>query len=376
VQQRQLSILFAGGGTGGHLFPAIAIANEVRREIPESRITFVGTRHKIEGRVVPQNGFRFETIWVSGFRRKFTLENILFPLKVLVSTVQSFLLVWRLKPDVVVGTGGYVCGPPLFVASMLGIPTLIQEQNSYPGVTTRLLASRANEVHLSFANSRKYLKRQDNVRVSGNPIRENVGRISRSDGAACFGVDPDKHTLLVFGGSLGAGPINNAMLKVLPRVVVRDVQIVWQTGEMEFDRIRSEVDGMVELNHGVVKVYMFIDKIECAYAACDLAICRAGATTIAELMAAGVASILVPYPHAAADHQTENARAMVDGGASVMMKDSELDEKLLMTIEALFADKVQLQVMRRKASGMGNPGSAGVLARAILNLASVADGRA
>jgi UDP-N-acetylglucosamine--N-acetylmuramyl-(pentapeptide) pyrophosphoryl-undecaprenol N-acetylglucosamine transferase len=368
--------VFAGGGTGGHLYPAIAIAEEIRKNVPAAEIAFIGTRRRIEARVVPQHGFRFETIWVSGFRRKFTPENILFPVKFVVSIAQSFFLMWRLRPDVVVGTGGYVCGPPLFAASMLGIPTLIQEQNSYPGVTTRLLASRATEVHLSFKSSRRYLKRLNNVRMSGNPTREAVGKISRPDGAAYFGISSGKSTLLVFGGSLGASSINNVLQKLLPRLVANDIQVVWQTGETDYEQMKAETDRMIEISGGTIMVYKFIERMEHAYAACDLAVCRAGATTVAELARAGVASILVPYPYAAADHQTENAKAMVESGAALTIRDAELGGKLLTTIEALLADPTMLQVMRANALGVGNPEATGVLARAVVNLARAEHGRA
>lgn len=376
MRRQQLSIVFAGGGTGGHLFPGIAIAEEINRSVPTAEITFIGTRHKIEARVVPQRGFRFEAIWVSGFRRRFAPENILFPVKFVVSIVQSFFLMWTLRPDVVVGTGGYVCGPPLFVASLLGIPTLIQEQNSYPGVTTRLLASRVSEVHLSFKSSQRYLKRLDNVRMSGNPTGKCVGKISRPDGAAYFSISPSKTTLLVFGGSLGARSINNAAQKILDRLIANDIQLVWQTGEADYDRMKTEAGRLTEISGGAIQVYAFIDRMEHAYAACDLAVCRAGATTVAELARAGIASILVPYPHAAADHQTENAKAMVESGAAVMIKDVELGEKLLTTIEALLADPGQLQVMRTNAMNVGNPEATSVLARAVLNIASAEHGRA
>lgn len=375
MQRQRLSIVFAGGGTGGHLFPAIAIAEEVRKSMPTAEITFIGTRQRIEARIVPQHGFRFETILVSGFRRRLAPENILFPVKFVVSIVQSFFLMWRLGPDVVVGTGGYVCGPPLFTASVLGIPTLIHEQNSYPGVTTRLLASRVSEVHLSFKSSQRYFKRLDKVRVSGNPTREDIGTIPRTDGAAHFGISPDKPTLLVFGGSLGAGSINNVMNKILLRITTNDIQVIWQTGERDYDRIKTDTDRITESSRRTVQVHKFIDRMEHAYGACDLAVCRAGATTVAELARAGVASILVPYPHAAADHQTENARAMVESGAAVMIRDAELEEKLLTTIEALFANPGQLQSMRTQALHVGNPEATAVLARAVIKIASANHGR-
>lgn len=367
--------MFAGGGTGGHLFPAIAIAQEVKRRAPAADITFIGTRNKIEARVVPGNGFTFKTIWVSGFRRKLTLGNVLFPVKIVVSIVQSFFLMWKIRPNVVVGTGGYVCGPPLFAASVLGIPTLIQEQNSCPGVTTRLLASRANEVHLSFERSRSYFKRADNLHVSGNPTRESVGKISREEGRSYFNLQPDKQVLLVFGGSLGASSINNAVMKMLDGIIERGIQLVWQTGENDYERLAVKLKPSAGTSSGSILLRSFVDRMEYAYAACDLAVCRAGATTLAELAKAGVVSVLVPYPHAAADHQTENARAMVEAGAAVMIKDADLNEKLISTVQTLLADKQRLEAMREKARQMGKHDAAAVIARAVVNLAGAAHGR-
>jgi UDP-N-acetylglucosamine--N-acetylmuramyl-(pentapeptide) pyrophosphoryl-undecaprenol N-acetylglucosamine transferase len=375
VQQEQLRIVFAGGGTGGHLFPAIAIAEEITKQRPGVRITFIGTQHKIESIVVPERGYDFESIWISGFRRKMTPENLLFPAKMIVALLQSFVLLRRLRPAVVVGTGGYVSGPPLYIASLLGIPTLIQEQNSYPGVTTRFMAARANEVHLSFSASRRYLKRKDNVHVSGNPTRDLVGRVSRASGASRLGLDPDKFTLLVFGGSLGARSINNAFLGILPGLLAAGIQLVWQTGQQEHQLYEAEASRITGDSGDGVKVLPFIERIEYAYAACDLAVCRAGATTIAELSRAGIPSILVPYPFAAADHQTENARAMEEAGAAVLVRDSDLGSRLAGTIQSLMTDRERLQRMRESARKAGVSDAAAVLARAVLNLAEAKHGR-
>ena len=351
------------------MFPGIAIADELKSSEPDARITFIGTRQKIESKVVPQHGYRFEAILVSGFRRKPTLENLLFPVKFVIALVQSLVLLWKLRPGVVVGTGGYVAGPPLFAASLLGIPTLIQEQNSYPGVTTRLLSSRAREVHLSFKSSERYLRRRDNVYISGNPTRREIGKISREEARALFSLDASRPVLLVFGGSLGASSINNAVLQSLPRLISKRLQVIWQTGETDFAHIDAEATRQSRESGGVVKVHKFIERMEYAYAACDLAVCRAGATTVAELANAGVPSVLVPYPHAAADHQTENARAMVDAGAAVMIRDSDLAGQLFETIEKLLADPEKLQAMGQAAKRVGKPDAAATIARSVLALA-------
>ena len=362
---RPLSVLFAGGGTGGHLFPAVAVADEIRRRDPAAVITFVGTRGKIEARVVPALGYGFHTIWISGFRRRLEAATFLFPVKVIVSMVQSLLLLKQIAPQVVVGTGGYVCGPVVFAASLLGIPTLIHEQNSSPGVTTRLLAGRATEVHLTFEDTRRHLARKHGIVVSGNPTRASIGAVPRAAGADAFGLDPGRTTLLVFGGSLGAHSINVAMSSLLPRLPA-DIQVLWQTGEEDFAWIEGEHPR--SSGRGVV-IRRFIDRMEHAYAAADLVVCRSGATTLAELTRAGIASVLVPYPHAAGDHQTANARAMVDAGAAVMIEDAGLPEALLPALQRLLADREARAHMAGRARALGRPDAGPAIASAVLNLA-------
>ena len=369
---KQLHILVAGGGTGGHLFPAIAVADEIRVMEPDAQITFIGTRGKIEARVVPERGYPFVSIWISGFKRTVSFENVLFPLKVIVATMQSFFLIRRLKPDVVVGTGGYVCGPVVYVASLLGIPTLIHEQNSYPGITTRVLAGRVREVHISFEGTRRYLRRADNVKLSGNPTRAAIGTIGRSEGASAFELDPEKKTLLVVGGSLGAASINRAVLRSLPDLLEARIQLIWQTGDADFESINTEVErlgGASQKRGCAVRVYAFIDRMEYAYGACDLALCRSGAMTVAELTRAGVPSVLVPYPYAAAGHQAENARAIVEAGAAALINDNELNGTLLATVTGLFREPHQLTRMGERARSLAVPDASRTMARTVIQLA-------
>jgi UDP-N-acetylglucosamine--N-acetylmuramyl-(pentapeptide) pyrophosphoryl-undecaprenol N-acetylglucosamine transferase len=367
-ERRSLHILFAGGGTGGHLYPGIAIAEEIRKRRPDATIAFVGNGKTIEARVVPERGFRFLPIWVAGFRRSLSPDALVAVLKLFVALVQSFLLIRREKPEVVVGTGGYVCGPPLFVASLRGIPTLIQEQNSYPGLTTRLLAPRMTEVHLSFERARRYLKRTHRVMVSGNPTRETIGMVDRATGAARMGVDPDRFTLLVVGGSRGARSINDALLTALPLLAGLGAQLLWATGKDEYDRIRTAVRARGETGFPV-RLFPYIAEMEFAYGAVDLVVCRAGATTIAEITRAGLPSILIPYPFAAADHQTENARAMVEEGASVLIRDGELAERLVRELRLLVVDRERLRAMSMHARTLAAPRATQVLADAVIRLA-------
>jgi UDP-N-acetylglucosamine--N-acetylmuramyl-(pentapeptide) pyrophosphoryl-undecaprenol N-acetylglucosamine transferase len=358
-----VKVIFAGGGTGGHVFPAIAIADEVKKLDPSAEILFVGTKEKIESRLVPQKGYVFRTIWISGFRRKLSPDNLLFPLKVLISLLQSLLLLKSEKPDVVVGTGGYVSGPVLYVASLLGIPTVVQEQNSLPGVTTRLLSRRATEVHLMFESAVRYLKRSDNIRITGNPTREILGSISRTAALEHFGFLGSKKTLLVLGGSLGARSINNAIVHCLKELGNAGIQIIWQTGDLDFERVRSLTGEYPD-----VKVYKFIESMEYAYAAADLALCRAGAITIAELTRLGVPTVFIPYPYAAANHQVENAKVIVNAKAAEMIMDHEADRKTCEVVLGLIHDDGRLQAMHENSLMLGKPAAAKEIAQLVITL--------
>jgi UDP-N-acetylglucosamine--N-acetylmuramyl-(pentapeptide) pyrophosphoryl-undecaprenol N-acetylglucosamine transferase len=367
IDMSRVRVVFAGGGTGGHLFPAIALADEIRKTDPDAEILFVGTSTKIEARVVPAAGYQFRTIWISGFHRSFRPRNLLFPVKVVVALFQARSILASYKPDVVVGTGGYVSGPVLRTAMMMRIPTLIQEQNSYPGVTTRALAVKADEVHLTFENSAKYFRRTDNLFFTGNPTRGSLDAVKRQDALKLFGFDPasaDK-TVLVVGGSLGARTINQAIAQSLGALVKHGCRVIWQTGHDGFDAARRAAAGF---SAGSVWVGSFIDRMDCAYAASDLVVCRAGATTIAELTRLGKPSIMVPYPYAAANHQVENARALAAAGAAEVVMDADAGDKLEGAIIKLLSGP-GLEAMGRCAAGFGKPDAAKIIAGRILALA-------
>jgi len=367
----ELRVLFAGGGTGGHLFPALAIADTIRKQHPNVAAMFVGTRKKIEARIVPKRGYGFETIWISGLQRSLEPANILFPVKVIVSLVQSFLILRRFRPQVVVGTGGYVCGPVVFVASLMKVPTLLQEQNSYPGVTTRLLASRATEVHLTFEISRVHFKKQENLFVSGNPTRSELGTLSRSEGAKAFNLNPALQTVLVVGGSQGASSLNLSTTAILHELIKEKIQVLWQTGEKDFDQCAAAVSRAGKETKNLIHLRKFIDRMEYAYAVSDLVVCRAGATTIAELTRVGVPSILVPYPAAAADHQTENAKALVEAGAAVLLNDADVKNKLGVTTMNLLRSRDKRESMSANARKLAKPDAAQELANRIITLAQL-----
>jgi UDP-N-acetylglucosamine--N-acetylmuramyl-(pentapeptide) pyrophosphoryl-undecaprenol N-acetylglucosamine transferase len=355
-------ILIAAGGTGGHVFPAIAIADEIKKMKPNTEFLFVGTKKKIESRIVPERGYAIAFIWISGFDRSIRAGTLLMPLKIAVSFIQSFFLIRRFRPDAVVGTGGYVCGPVLFVASLLTIPTVVHESNSYPGITTRLLSARLTKVFVAFAATSQWLKRKDNIRVVGTPTRPGLGRISREDGLRFFRLDPAKKTVLVFGGSLGASSINHAMKMIVDRLASSGVQIIWQTGRSE----SALADKMKQKDIGWMG--SFIDAMEYAYAAADVVVCRAGATTLAELTLLGKASILIPYPYATAGHQTFNAKTLADAGASIMIADQDIRARLENELLALLEDDDRRKKMGRASLSLGRPDAGNEIAQQILQL--------
>lgn len=362
-----LRAIFSGGGTGGHLFPALAIADEFKRLEPDAEVLFIGTSDKIESRVVPGKGYGFRSIWIRGFRRGFHAGNFLFPIRTAVGLMQAISIIRRFKPDVVVGTGGYVSGPVLRAAVMLKVPTLIQEQNSYPGITTRLLAPRVDEVHLTFESSRKYIDRKEQVFISGNPTRRDLDGVDRNDACRFFGFDPSdrKKTILVVGGSLGARSINLAIEKNLDALIRQGVRIIWQTGAGDFER---EELLRAQFPQGQLWVGPFIDRMEYAYRVSDLVVCRAGATTIAELTRLGKPALLVPYPHAAANHQVENARSLAESGAAEIVFDDQslagLGAKILAGL-----DDNRLREMSVRSRNLGTPDAAHRIAERVIRLA-------
>jgi UDP-N-acetylglucosamine--N-acetylmuramyl-(pentapeptide) pyrophosphoryl-undecaprenol N-acetylglucosamine transferase len=352
-----------GGGTGGHVFPSVAIADEIKKLNPKVEILFVGTKKRMESRIIPKRGFAFRAIWISGWTRKLRWESVLFPLKVIVAMIQSFFILKNFKPDVVVGTGGYVCGPVVRTASYIGVPTVIQEQNSYPGVTTRMLAPGATQVHITFEETRKYLKRQDNVYLSGNPTRQELDSVTRDEALRKFNFDASRFVLLVFGGSQGAMTINNAIIESMKVLDEYNVQLLWITGDVMYDKIRQAI------KPGSDRIIVpFLDDMGAAYAAATLAVCRAGATTIAELTRTGVPSVLVPYPFAAANHQEFNARTLSDHGAAMLLQNDDLIHTLPVLLRNLFDKPEKLHEMRTNARSLGKPDAGNIIAQAIIEL--------
>jgi UDP-N-acetylglucosamine--N-acetylmuramyl-(pentapeptide) pyrophosphoryl-undecaprenol N-acetylglucosamine transferase len=363
AESDNIAVVFAAGGTGGHLFPAIAVADEMKKLHPGIRIVFAGTKEKIEARVVPQKGYEFAPIWISGLHRRLTLSNLLFPVKVVVSLWQSMLLLLTVKPKVVIGTGGYVCGPVLLMASLMRIPTMVHESNSYPGVTTRLLASMVSELLIAFDMTRKYVKKNGSrALLTGNPTRDELVGPSRDEGLRQFGMTADKKTVFVFGGSLGAESINRVIARQVEKFRAAGVQLLWQVGG-------SAPDAYEKLAGNGVVVKRFIDDMASAYAAADVVVSRSGATTIAELTRLGKPAILVPLPSAAADHQTMNALALQEVGGAGVVTDREFPEKGMASILSLLQNEGALKQMSRRSLSLGRPAAGKEIARRALALA-------
>jgi UDP-N-acetylglucosamine--N-acetylmuramyl-(pentapeptide) pyrophosphoryl-undecaprenol N-acetylglucosamine transferase len=315
-----VNILLSGGGTGGHIYPAVAIANELKARHPEAKFLFVGALGRMEMEKIPQLGFEIEGLNISGLQRSLSLKNLAFPFKLLQSLVAAGKILKRFRPNVVIGTGGYASGPTLYVASLRNIPSLIQEQNSYPGITNRLLAKKAEKICVAYEGLDKYFPVEKIIKT-GNPVRQDLLDIDskRSRAQEHFGLDPHRMTLVVIGGSLGAKVVNETLAKHLDELVDAGLQIIWQTGKLYYERFRSLGE------HEAVHLYEFIQDMDLLYAAADLIISRAGAGTISELCIVGKPVIFIPSPNVAEDHQTKNALSITEKDAAVMIRESELE---------------------------------------------------
>ncbi|MDZ7292741.1 MAG: undecaprenyldiphospho-muramoylpentapeptide beta-N-acetylglucosaminyltransferase [candidate division KSB1 bacterium] len=360
-----LRIVFAGGGTGGHLFPAIAIAEAFQRRVQNFAAVFVGTARGLEARVIPQLGYRLELVPVRGLLRKLTLSNLLVPVYLLKSIWQCQRLFNEFDPQLIIGTGGYVSGPALIAAWISGRKFVVQEQNNFPGLVNRWLGKRAAAVFLSFEESKKFFRRQEHLHVVGNPVRMNLIAGDRHAAAEKWNLTPERITLLVFGGSQGARRINELMLEILPQLAqIEKFQILWATGPQHFEKIAAEV-----ANTSNLRVVSFIDDMASAYTIADFVLCRAGASTIFELTLCGLPSILVPFPFATADHQTFNARALAKAGAARLLIEKELTADILLgTVRELATQPELRQKMAKAAKNLARPGAAEEIVEICLSL--------
>ena len=332
--------IISGGGTGGHIYPAVAIANELKSRFPEAEFLFVGAKDKMEMQKVPQAGYAIKGLWISGIQRKLTLDNAMFPFKLLSSMWNSLRIIKSFKPDVVIGTGGFASGAVLKVASMLNIPTVIQEQNSYPGITNKLLAKKANKICVAYENLERFFPK-DKMILTGNPVRQDlINEANKSEAIAYFKLDANKKTLLVLGGSLGARRINQLIEKELDFLLSQNIQIIWQCGKLylnDYTKYNEKEN---------VQVVAFIDRMDLVYAAADVVISRSGASSVSELCIVGKPTIFIPSPNVAEDHQTKNAKAISDKNGAILIRESELETQF----ETVFSDLISSESKQAELS--------------------------
>tara|TARA_R110000851_G_scaffold86155_2_gene187095 strand:- start:529 stop:1623 length:1095 start_codon:yes stop_codon:yes gene_type:complete len=330
--------ILSGGGTGGHIYPAIAIANELKVRYPDAEFLFVGAKDRMEMEKVPQAGYKIEGLWISGLQRKLTFKNLMFPFKVISSLIKAAKIVRNFKPNAVVGTGGFASGPLLKVASGKGIACVLQEQNSFAGITNKLLANKVAKICVAYDGMEKFFPK-DKIIKTGNPVRGDLVSMveNKEEALSFFGLQPGKTTLLVLGGSLGARRVNILIEKNLPFFKEQGIQVVWQSGKLYYEEYKK-------YDSGDVKVVAFLNRMDLAYGAADIIISRAGAGSVSELCIVGKPVIFIPSPNVAEDHQTKNAQSLVDKNAAIMVKETELDEKF----GTVFSDLVNNEPLSRK----------------------------
>ncbi len=362
-----IKVIISGGGTGGHVFPAIAIANALKKKVSDIDILFIGAKGRLEMEKVPAAGYQIEGLTISGFIRRFTWKNLSFPVKLVRSMLKARSIISRFKPDVAVGVGGYASGPTLRIAASKNIPALIQEQNSFPGVTNRLLAQKVKTICVAYGGMEKFFP-PEKIVLTGNPVRQDLSNLDglESEAMKHFGLLEGRKTLLVMGGSGGAGTINASVKACIAHGLDKEnIQVIWQTGKFYYDQVMQDFSA---LNHPEIHVYPFIDRMDLAYAAADLVVSRAGAIAISELCVVGKPVILIPSPNVAEDHQQRNAEALVFRKAALMINDSEAAAQLYFTVRSAFGNETQLAELSRNVSGLAITNAADAIADEVLKL--------
>ena len=354
--------MISGGGTGGHIFPAVSITDKLRELEPSSEFLFVGAQDRMEMERVPQAGYKIEGLWISGIQRKLTASNLMFPFKLFSSLQKCKKLIKTFKPDAVIGTGGFASGPLLYVASNQGIPCLIQEQNSYPGITNKILGPKVDKIAVAYENMERFFPREK-IMLTGNPIREAVKNINTNREAAVqnFQLNPKRQTLLILGGSLGASRINELVAANLQALLERGLNVLWQTGKLYYQQLEKEFGHQ---QSDQFRMMAFIQNMNDAYAS-DLIISRAGAGTISELAVAKKAVMLIPSPNVAEDHQTKNAAALADKAAALLFRESGSNQAFMDAVEKLAADQHKLE---ENIGNFARPDAAGEIAREVLKM--------
>lgn len=363
-----LKVIISGGGTGGHIFPAIAIANALKEKYNRVEILFVGAEGKMEMEKVPAAGYKIVGLNISGLQRKSILKNLSFPFKLFSSVRKSKAIIREFKPNVVVGVGGFASGPLLYAATKMGIPALIQEQNSYPGITNKFLAKKAKRICVAYDGMEKYFPKEKII-LTGNPVRQDIKNLAgkRERGMEFFGLEASKKTVLVIGGSLGARSINEAIKSFLPEFEKNKVQLIWQTGTT-FKAVADKA--AADYTNCTIRVHDFISKMDYAYAVADVVVSRAGASSVSELCVVDKAAILIPYPFAAEDHQTSNAQALVTHHAAILIKDADVSEKLPSTLFDLLANDDKRKKLEENILKLAFRDAAEVIASEVASIAN------
>jgi undecaprenyldiphospho-muramoylpentapeptide beta-N-acetylglucosaminyltransferase len=358
--------IISGGGTGGHIFPAISIANALKKRLPDAEILFVGALGRMEMERVPAAGYPIEGLPISGFDRKNMLRNVKVLWNLLRSLVLARQIIGRFKPDAAIGVGGYASAPTLRAASALGVPTVIQEQNSYAGVTNKLLAKKAKRICVAYEGMERFFP-QDKVVLTGNPVRQDLFSVApkTTEAYEFFHLDPNKKTILVVGGSLGARTINQSILAGLEKLATTDVQIIWQTGKFYIENARKAAEPFASPN---LLVTDFVSRMDLAYSIADLVVSRAGASSISELCLLAKPVILIPSPNVAEDHQTQNALALVRKDAAVMIKDADAKDQLVDKALELIGNETELNKLSGNILKLAEKDSADRIAEEILKL--------
>ena len=363
MQLPETRIIISGGGTGGHVFPAIAIADAIKAMNPEASILFVGAEGKIETEKVPAAGYPIKTLWISGLQRKLAWSNLLFPLKLILSTLKARRIIKEFKPLVVIGVGGYASGPTVKSAASMKIPTLIQEQNSYPGITNRMLAGKAQKICVAYPGMEKYFP-AGRIVLTGNPVRSDIVHAvaKKDESLQFFGLNPAKPVILVLGGSLGARTINHSIHKGLKQISDAGIQLIWQTGKTYSEAADA---ACIPFRESGIRNFSFITRMDLAYAAADVVVSRAGALSVSELCVTGKPGILVPSPNVAEDHQTKNAMALANRNAALMIPDAEAEAKLLTVLLDLVWDEMKKAELSKNILQLAKPYAATEIARIV-----------
>ncbi len=366
TDKKTYKIIISGGGTGGHVFPAIAIANGLKEKLASAEFLFVGANGKLEMTKVPEAGYKIIGLNISGFQRSLSFKNLLFPFKLIFSLLKSFRIVRKFKPDIAIGVGGYASGPLLYAASRRKVPTVLQEQNSYPGITNKLLSKRAKKICVAYDGLEEYFPK-DKIIKTGNPVRQTIGNCSylQNDAKIHFKLDFEKPLILVVGGSLGARTLNDSLFGEIEKLNHSGAQVLWQCGKLYYNEFKEK---LANGNYPNVHLTQFIKEMDIAYTAADVIISRAGALSISELCIIGKPVILVPSPNVSEDHQTKNAMALVDKNAALFVKDADAREKLVDTALALLNNNSKMEHLSKNIKTLAQPNATESIVEQIIKL--------